>query len=288
MTRSIKFVAAKVIVAQHSVELADVLEAAGKPEGDGDTQVDQALVVGALDLVPIDEQEDNRANQPAQLTRLLKGQLADINRRARQMRDSGTFPKGTMPDADRRPEKVGKTGRIRFWVQGTECYMDNTEFAKALQSQILFEAPKPSRREKQKLAEELKEVIFALYPNCALCGVEIDDYGPEEAMVNQMINGGVLRESGLRPRREKGEFQINIRRLDIFCRFWDDAYSDMVIELSVNPDLDVDRYLMDKSQIVTAKIREKRPDVTELQVLVKLKTIHANLRGLKAIGEQPE
>lgn len=287
MTRSIKVVAAKEIVAQHSVELSDVLEVAGTPEGDGDTQVDQALVTDALDLVPIDEQEDNRANQPAQPTRLIKSQLADINRRARKMHESLTFPKGTMPDADRRPEKVGK-GRIRFWVQGNECYMVNTEYAKALQNLIPFEAPKPSRQEKQKLAEELKQVIFALYPNCALCGVEIDDYGPEEAMVNQMINGGVLSESGLRPRRTKDEFQINIRRLDIFCRFWDDAYSDMVIELSVDPDLDVDKYLMGKSQLVTDKICEKRPDVTEFQVLLKLKTIHANLRGLKAIGEQPE
>lgn len=282
-----KMVAAKIIVAQHNVELEDVLEAAGVTDGNGDSEVDQGKVLDTLSLVSIEEQEANRAKQPTQPTRLQKSRLADVNRRAREMRTNIIFRVGTKID-QHRPEKVGKTGKIRFWVHGTECYMNNIDFARALDGQIPFEGPMATRADKMKLAEELKQIISEIFPYCALCGMEIDDYGPEEAMVNQMINGGVLRESGNRPRKDEGEFQIKIRRLDIFCRMWDDSYSDMLIELAMDPDLDVDKFLMEKSQVVTAKVRDKRPETTELEVLMKLKTIRAHLRGLKAIGEQPE
>lgn len=252
-----------------------VLEALGIP-GNGDTLVMESAVLAALNLEPKERQEAVRASGPVKIQPGTRVKLAAIVNWAREKREQERG--GGISEA---PSKVERAGRSRvrlIWPDDSVSYMESTDFLAAQSGKIPYAAPAVSYDEKVAKAQELREIMKSLFPNCALCGGEIDDYQPELAMINEMLRGGVLKESGLRPEKGRDEFTVEYRRLDIWCRFWDPEYTDLAVEISINPELDIDKELERRAQNVAKKVAEKRPEEgTELNALLALKKIRIHL-----------
>ena len=275
-------VEAIVVAGKYEIDLEQVLEAAGVPDADGQTQVDESEVLKTLGIEALEQQEINRAALPPSIKPRDKSKLVKIVEWAREKRGSG----GLIPD-DAKPTNISTFGggKVKYELCGKTFVMQGTDFVMAQRNYGKFNGigstVQVSNAEKQQKAQELKEIMSKMFPNCDLCGLAIEDYGPERAMIEQMLRGGVLRESGLQTIKGNGEFHISYRRMHVPCRFWDQAYQDLATESVTNPELDLEEALQQRVDKVMDEINDKRRDdqqLSRLEVLELLGTIDSHLR----------